>query len=233
VNHFPTLSLLFLVLLATVSGTYIGWATSGGQECNTQLSAKIGSPADLCLQTIAINYSGSNSSDAIVPVLVMKPGTSASISILYEPHADKGSGFNPQSKLTSFNIPTAISAISGVPSGNVSFSKGTLLFSQNNWTIYSYTVSASANSSGYFVIIVPFGPTLYPALAVSSEANSLNTSTLSLWGYVGGITTGETAIPSIIVGTSNLTIVNVTIPESQRCMTRACNVIASSQYYEG
>ena len=141
----------------------------------------------------------------------MKPGTSASIWILYEPHADKGSGFNPQSKLTSFNIPTAISAISGVPSGNVSFSKGTLLFSQNNWTIYDYTVSASANSSGYFVIIVPFGPTLYPALAVSSEANSLNTSTLSLWGYVGGITTGETAIPSIIVGTSNLTIVNVTI----------------------
>ena len=42
VNHFPTLSLLFLVLLATVSGTYIGWATSGGQECNTRLSAKIG-----------------------------------------------------------------------------------------------------------------------------------------------------------------------------------------------
>ena len=60
----------------------------------------------------------------------------------------------------------------------------------------------------------PFGPTLYPALAVSSEANSLDTSTLSLWGYVGGITLpGKTAIPSIIVGTSNLTIVNVTVPD--------------------
>jgi len=56
---------------------------------------------------------------------------------------------------------------------------------------------------------------------------------MSLWGYVGAIQTGETVIPSILVGTSNLAIVNVTIPESQYCHTRACNIIASSEYYEG
>jgi len=136
----------------------------------------------------------------------MKPGTSASISILYEPHADKGSEFNHRARLTSFNIPT-VSRQSRERLAGTSHFQGTQLFSQNNWTIYSYAVSASAKSSGYFVIIVPFGPTIYPALAVSSDEDYLNTSTLSLWGYVDGITTGETAIPSIIVGSSNLAIV--------------------------
>jgi hypothetical protein len=229
-----SLSLLFIVAIAAISGAYFGTATSQARNCNSQLSGKAGTPANLCLQTIAIDYSGRNSSEASVPVLLMQPGTTASVSILYEPHSDKGSAYNPQSQLTGFNIPTAISAISGQPNITaVEFSKGSLVFEQNNWTIYRYNITASNDSGGYYVIIVPFGPQLYPALVVAPSSASINVSEMSVWGYVGSITTGETVIPSVIVGESNLSVVNVTIPESQYCQTRACNIVASSQFYEG
>jgi len=227
------LSLLFIVAIAVVAGTYFQLATSS-PNCNVLLEQKAGTNTDLCLETIAISYSGSNSSSANVPALIMRPGTTASISILYEPHSDQGDEFNPQSILTGFNIPTPVSAISGNPDlAAVSFSKGTLVSEHDNWTIYSYNITASKNSSGYYAIIVPFGPQMYPALVISTDVNSVNTSMMSLWGYVGSIITGETVYPSVIVGTSNLSFVNTTIPESSYCQSRACNLIASSEYYEG
>jgi len=231
--HSTSFSLMFILIIASIFGVYVGLVTTG-QQCNSQLSSQIGSPADLCLKTITINYSDENSSEAIVPVLLMKPGSTASISILYEPHPDKGSGFNPQSKLTSFNIPTAVSAISGEPNiSAVAFSEGMQVYQYDNWTIYKYNITSSNESSGYYAMIIPFGPTIYPALVIGSNSFVLNLTRMSLWGYVGAIQTGETVIPSILVGTSNLAIVNVTIPESQYCHTRACNIIASSEYYEG
>ncbi len=191
-------------------------------------------PANLCLRRIAISYSTSNSFVANVPVLVMRPDTTASISVLYEPHSDQGDDFNPQSKLTGLNIPTPVSAISGNPNLTaVSFSKGTLVSEHDNWTIYSYNIAASNDSSGYYAIIIPFGPQMYPALVINPNVNSVNVSMMSLWGYVGSIITGETVYPSVIVGTSNLSIVNVTVPESAYCQSRACNQITSSEYYEG
>ena len=154
-----SLSLLFIVAVGAIAGAYFGIATNPSGNCNSGLSKKAGTPASICLQTIAIDYSSRNSSEASVPVLLMQPGTTASISILYEPHSDKGSAYNPQSKLTGYNIPTAISTISGQPNITaVEFSKGTLVFAQNNWTIYSYNITASNDSSGYYAIIVPFGP---------------------------------------------------------------------------
>jgi hypothetical protein len=226
-----SLTILFVVAIALIAGTYFSLATSSTTTCNTALSNEADSPPNLCLRSIKIDYS---SSSANVPALIMKPGSSATISILYEPHSDAGSGFNPQSKLTGFNIPTPVSAISGNPNeSEVRFSRGILLSSHDNWTIYSYNVTASNYSSGYYAIIVPFGPQLYPALVISNDSNSINASMMALWGYEGSITTGETVYPSVFVGTSNLVIENVTVPVSQYCQSRACNLIASSEYYEG
>ena len=166
-------------------------------------------------------------------MLLMQPGTNASVSILYEPHADQGSAYNPQSELTAANIPTAVSAATGEANQTaVAFSKGILVFQHDNWTMYRYNITASADSAGYYAIAVPFGPMLYPALVITSNPESLNLSEMSLWGYDGNIKTGETIIPSIFVGTSNLSIANVTVPEFQLCRTRACNVMASSEYYQ-
>lgn len=228
------LSLLFLVILAAIAGAYFDLATGSMSTCNAQLSASVDSPPSICLTTIAIKYSDPNSSSADVPALVMAPGSAASISILYEPHADLGDQYNPQSNLSTFNIPTAVSAVTGEPNLTaVHFSKGKELYKHGSWVIYTYNISTSNDSNGYYAIIVPFGPQLYPALVVSSDTGSVNASMMTLWGYVGSITTGETAIPSIFVATSGLTLVNVTISLYDQCQSRACNLISSSEYYEG
>lgn len=233
---FPVLSLLFIVVIAGIAGAYFDLSTagSGGSNCNLSLEAGADTPPGLCLRTIAIYYPSANSTTATVPALVMTPGSTASISILYEPHSDLGDEFNPQSKLTGYNIPTAVDALTGNPNlAAVRFAMGTLVSEHDNWSIYSYSIITSNDSSGYYAIIVPFGPTLYPALVVEPPSTPVNASMMSLWGYVGSIESGETIIRSIFVGTSDLSIVNVTIPTSPYCMSRACNQIASSEFYEG
>jgi hypothetical protein len=225
---------LFIVVIAGVAGTYFDLATGTSESCNTFLAASADAPSNLCLRTIEINYPTPNSSVVNVPALVMYPGTNASISILYEPHSDMGDEFNPQSTLTGFNIPTAVSAFSGNPDlALVRFTKGTLLSEHDNWSIYSYTIIASNDSAGYYAIIVPFGPQLYPALVIEPPSVSVNASLMTLWGYVGSIESGETIIRSVFIGTSDISIVNVTVPTSDYCMSRACNLISTSEFYEG
>lgn len=150
------LGLLFILLLAIVFGTYV--ATSfpkGGKSCDSQLSNQIGAPATLCLQPISISVLSTNSSEENVPVLTMKPGNSASVTVLYR-QILKSTIDNPQMNLSSSDVPYAMSAISGMFSKQVAFSSGTLIFRNRTSIIYRYAISAAPGSDGYYAILVPF-----------------------------------------------------------------------------
>ena len=220
--------LLFILLLAIVFATFVATSLAQGiVTCDTQLSGQIGAPRSLCLKPISISVLSTNSSEENVPVLMMKPGSSASLTILYH-QILKSTIDNPQMNLSAADIPYAMSAISGAISKQVLFSTGKLIFRNGSSMIYKYTFNASSGSAGYYAILVPFAYGMLPALVVGGNPNSLNMTTMSLWGYVGPIVSTETLIPSVIVGVGNLKVTNVTVPEMLTCQTAGCLDIARS-----
>ena len=79
--------------------------------------------ADYRNKLLRVQFVGS-----IVPVLVMKSGTSASISSFTSPTLTREAGSTRRASLLRSTFPRRSPAISGVPSGNVYFQRDTSLF---------------------------------------------------------------------------------------------------------
>lgn len=216
---------------AAAAYLYLG-TPSGGTNCDPQVLIQMGaSGSGLCLSPLEIKVSGTNSSEFFVPVLTMRPGTTGTIEILY----DMGAG-NYVSRawekvnLTSTEVPLAFSMALARPSADVRFSSGRVVFQNNAWLLYSYKVTALANATGYYSILPWYYVGLYPAFRVGSSSGSQNMSILANWGYTGDSTSGEVILPSMVVGTSGMTVANVTVSTTANCPSSACVLIADSLY---
>ncbi len=167
-----------------------------------------------------------------VPVLVMKPGGFGTIDILYDLSASSIGHVGPLPTVPSTLVPFALSVPSAIiNTSRVGFSDGVPIFQNSAWVIYRYTVNASADSTGYYAIMPPYFFGIYPALDIGADANNLNMSTLSIWGYTGVIMSAEDSVPSTIVGTSGFAVVNATIPGLPDCPNPACSLISRSDGY--
>jgi len=186
------------------------------------------SSTDFCLQNLQITISAKNSSELIVPVMIVKPGTITSLELLYELSGESVQHPGPKQNVTSSELPAALSVPSGIVSDLVKFSDASLVYESSSTVIYNYTLIAPDSSNGYYAIMPPFYFGFYPVLAVGADSNHLNESELSNWGYDGPMISGEFMLPSLIVGTGDATLVNATVPAVQICPSPACNVIAHS-----
>jgi hypothetical protein len=192
-----------------------------------------GNASNLCLQPIMVANSPTNFSEFIVPVIIMKPGTSANITILYKLLVNGASGASSHSlpNITRTTLPNLLSVDTGrlAVKSEIAFKNATLLLQQGLWRLFEYDVTAASNASGYYAILPPIYYGFYPALAVESNPNELNSTALSMWGFNGTIESGEFIIPSTIVGTSsNLNVVNATELAISTCPNSACSVIIHS-----
>jgi len=167
-----------------------------------------------------------------VPVLVLKPGATGTIDILYHISASTIGHVGPLPTVPPNLVPVALSVpLATINTSRVEFSDGVPIFQNNGWTIYRYTVNASADSTGYYAITPPYYFGIYPALDIGTDTNNLNMSALSIWGFTGIITSSEDTVPSTIVGTSGFNIVNATIPGLADCPNPACSQISRSSGY--
>ncbi len=204
-------------------------STTMSVTCDSTLSTALGiTNAGLCLQNVQIWVSASNSSEFIVPVMTMGQGTTTTIDILYLLNSESVGHKGPIQNVTTDDFPVAISVPSGKPSTQVTFSNASVVYTGKGIIIYSYTLTASAGSVGYYAIAPPFYYGAYPALAVGAEPGQLNSTALSMWGYDGMMQSGEFALPSDIVSTGTLTLVNATVPATPTCPNPACIIVAHS-----
>ncbi|HZW55484.1 MAG TPA: hypothetical protein VFF30_04270 [Nitrososphaerales archaeon] len=234
ISRIVAICIILIVALTAVLSTYFIFEGSANSpsRCDEQLSKATGA-TNFCLNPLTIEILASNSSDYNVPVLVIRPGTTAQMSILYHLAVNgiSGSSTHVRPNLTSTTVPYALSADSGRISNNeVKFENATMVFQNETWVLFSYNVKASSNSSRYYAILPPFYYGFYPAIAVEPSSGNLNYSELTMWGFDGIIESGEFVIPSTIVATSNLNLVNVTVPGTTICPNAACSVIIHRGY---
>ncbi|MGI0079728.1 MAG: hypothetical protein ACRECH_08890 [Nitrososphaerales archaeon] len=92
----------------------------------------------------------------------MQPGTTATMSLLYDNMLPSlivpSEGAKPMlPNLTATDVPYALPVSTGhLPDKNVVFSNASLIFQHDSWNLCKYSLSASANSSGYYAILPPF-----------------------------------------------------------------------------
>lgn len=213
--------------LVQVSGNS---TTSQTYACDTSLTGELGiSSPGLCLQQpLQVSVLSSNYSEYVVPVMILQPGSSTAVYILYL-LADEAVAHPGQiENVTTSDVPVAMSVPSGEVSGLVTFSNATVLFSSKSVILYEYTVTAAVGSDGYYAVLPPYYYGAYPALAVGASPGALNQTALQTWGYDGMMLSGEFVLPSDIVGTGNLMVVNATVPTTPECPTPACVTISHS-----
>jgi hypothetical protein len=199
--------------------------------CDAALSAELGlSATNICLQDVQISVSSTNGSRFIVPVMVMQTGTTTTMDILYLLSSETLGHTGPIENVTASDVPIALSVPSGRASDQVTFSDASIVFANKNVIIYSYTVKAPYGSNGYYAILAPYYYGAYPALAVGADPDHLNESALSTWGFSGPMQSAEFALPSSIVGTGDLVLVNASVPMIPTCLNPACIVISHSGY---
>ncbi len=234
----PHRGLIFIVstlilILVVATAFYVAYGPgSPSPQCDTRLANKIGAGSSgLCLQPLVVTQN-SNSSEFYVPVLIIQPGSSGTLDILY----DLASGIyvsHPGLKpnLTAANLPVALSVATAAPNATrVGFSNASLIFKDNGWVIYRYTIETAADSSGYYAILPSYYWGMRPALAVGATPGNLSLTALALWGYTKCCISGEVTMNSTIVGAAGFTIATVTVPGIEFCPNAACNILARSQY---
>ncbi len=208
--------------------------TSGaihGPECNSQLESLLrGSANNLCLQLIQIFVPASNVSEIVVPVLVMKPGSTTTMDILYNIGSESLGHIGPKLDVAPTDRPQWLSVPYGNLSHEVVFSDGRVIFQSATIVIYRYNVSAGVGSNGYYALLPPLYSGINPALDVNTDPVSFNLTTLATWAFTGVLKTAEFSLPSYIVGTGNLDVVNVTLPDDSNCANPACNLISNSLF---
>lgn len=225
---------VIVVLLVSLAGYSLlnpvpNAPTGASVACDSTLSTALGiTNAGLCLQDVQVSVSDFNSSDFVVPVMIMGQGTTTTVDILYLLNSESVGHNGPIQNVTADDFPVAISVPSGKVSTQVTFSNASVLYTGKGIVIYSYTVTSSAESDGYYAIAPPFYFGVYPVLAVGAEPGQLNDTAVSMWGYDGMMQSGEFALPSDIVGTGTLVLVNATVPATPSCPNPACIVVAHS-----
>ncbi len=225
------LLLVSIVGIATVSVLYFSTRTPG-PACDSRLTSKIGAAGSgLCLRPMNVTED-SNFTHFQVPVLVIQPGSTGTIDILY----DLASGAyvsHPDIKpnMTATIVPLALSVATAKTNASVvGFSPGTAIFHNNRWVIFRYAVSTSSSSTGYYAILPRFYWGKFPALAVGANPESLNLTSLAMWGYTNCCISGEVIMSSTIVGAAGFTMVNATVPGISYCPNAACNLVSRSLY---
>jgi hypothetical protein len=162
--------------------------------------------------------------------MIMKPGTSTTFELLYLLNARTVGHAGPEANVTASTLPFALSVPSGtIDTNKVMFSNTTVIYQTAAVIIYRYTLSAADDSAGYYAMLPPYYYGTYPAFAIGADPNNLNESALSIWGYSGFMISQEFIVPSYVVGTGDLNVVNATIPMISYCPNQACNMIAHSQ----
>lgn len=225
--------LILVLVVSAVAASYIYLSTRPQEGvCDNLLSEQIGATAThQCLQPLSITESSLNSSEFYVPVLVLKPGGTGTMNILYHISATVMGHRGPLPTITSADVPLTLSVtVTSEGGSQVRFSNGVLVFNISGWLLYKYTVTAPANSTGYYAIEPPYYYGTYPALAVGGSPKDLNMSALSMWGFTGVMQSAEFTVPSTIVGTSGFNIVNATVPGISYCPNAACVLISRSAY---
>ena len=238
--RFRLIAFLFITISVTMISRYVLWpvdasvanVVTGTSECDQQLSADVGVlGTGLCLRPLSLIVSRSNSSEFSVPIMIMKPDTSTVVNVLYVLAVERVLHAGPSLNITSSELPVLISVPSGnFDAGGVTFSNASDIYQNTRVVIFSYTLTAAPNSSGYYAILPRYYFGMYPALVVTTDPNHLNMTALSLWGYTGTMISSEFFVPSYIVGTGNLVVINATIPMTESCMNPACVKISHSQY---
>ena len=206
-------------------------ATVTDHPCDASLSTELGlSPTRPCLQDVQISVSAADGSAFSVPVMVMKTSTSTTIEILYLLGSESVGHTGPIENVTTSDAPVALSVPSGKVSESVTFSNASIVFANKDVIVYSYTLTALTGSDGYYAILPPYYYGTYPALAVGANPDQLNATTLSTWGFTGAMVSGEFELPSSVVGTGDLVLVNATVPFTQSCLNPACVIISHSGF---
>ncbi len=227
-----SVSILILVLVAATAFYAAPSPRSPSQQCDTRLADKIGAGSSgLCLQPLVVTQN-SNSSEFYVPVLVIQPGASGTLDILYDLTSGifvSHPGLKPN--LTASDLPIALSVATGASNATgVGFSNASLIFKNNDWVVYRYTIETAADSSGYYAILPRYYWGMRPALAVGTAPGNLNLTALAMWGYTKCCISGEIIMNSTIVGAAGFTVANVTVPGIEFCPNAACNIVARSHY---
>jgi len=237
--RFRFIAFLFIIISVTMIAPYVllpadasTVTVTGTSECDPQLSVEIGeSGTGLCLRQVSLTVSRSNSSEFSVPVMIMKPGTSTVVKVLYFLAAESVNHPGPILNITSSEPPVIMSVPSGTfDAGGVTLSNASAIFQNARVVIFSYTLTAATNSSGYYAILPLYYFGMYPALVVSADPNHPNMTALSLWGYTGTMISSEFIVPSFIVGTGDLNVINASVPMTENCMNPACVKISHSEY---
>jgi hypothetical protein len=233
-------AVFLIVFIATVTLFSAGslLSASGGPQatvtrhpCDASLSAELGlSPTRLCLQDVQISVAPGDGSAFSVPVMVMKTSTSTTIEIQYLLSSESVGHTGPIENVTASDVPVALSVPSGKVSDSVTFSNASIVFANRDVIIYSYTLTALTGSDGYYAILPPYYYGVYPALAVGVNPDGLNATTLSTWGFTGMMVSGEFELPSSVVGTGDLVLVNATVPFVSGCPNPACVIISHSGF---
>ncbi|MDA4113711.1 MAG: hypothetical protein OK474_06670 [Thaumarchaeota archaeon] len=199
--------------------------------CDAALSAELGlSATNLCLRNVQISVPSTNGSRFLVPVMFMQSGTTTTMAILYLLSSETLGHTRPIENVTASDVPIALSVPSGRVSDQVTFSDASVVSANKTVIIYDYTVTALDGSNGYYAILPPYYYGAYPALAVGADPDLLNVSALSTWGFSGPMQSAEFALPSSIVGTGDLVLVNASVPMIPTCLNPACVIISHSGY---
>lgn len=222
-------SVIILVLATSLIIVFFTFPTNE-LACEPQLSGELGvTNQSLCLHPLTISVSSANASEFTVPVLVMKPGLSGTLEILYHISASQVNHQGNKANLTSADLPGVLSVSTATENkSEVGLYNAALIFSNADWALYKYVIDTSSHSAGYYAVLPPFYYGFYPPLAITSNPNKLNNTALSMWGFTGMIQSGEFIIPSTIVRVTELQVVNVTVPDTGYCPNSACVLITRS-----
>ncbi len=225
-------SILILILVVATALYIASGPGSPSPQCDTRLANKIGAGGSgLCLQPLVVTQN-SNSSEFYVPVLIIQPGASGTLDILYDLSSGiyvSHPGLKPN--LTAADLPIALSVATAASNATrVAFSNASLIFMNNDWVVYRYTIETAADSSGYYAILPRYYWGMRAALAVGATPSDLNLTALAMWGYTKCCISGEVVMNSTIVGAAGFAVANVTVPGIEFCPNAACNIVARSQY---
>ena len=229
-------SVAIIVAIGVIVGASIGYSylrsSTPGSVCDAELSSQIGMTAgDICFQPLAVTQNA-NSTEFQVPVLIMQPGSTATLDILY--HVSTGvyvSHSDLKPNLTATDIPLSLSvSLSTTNQSRVGFSVGKFIYSGDGWVLFRYTVSTCRDAAGYYAILPRYYWGMYPALAPGASPGAINSSALSMWGYTKCCVSGGVTVNSTIVGYGGFAVVDKQVPGIDYCPNAACNIVASSHY---
>ncbi|SRR5579875_1866661 len=196
--------IVFLIILLSVFGLYIGISLSGSSmACQAALASDCSLPPEIDLaHPLLATVNPENRSQIIVPVLTMAPNSSAEIYVLYNVTV---SGLlltqTPEVALPGGAMVLHVIRFQGVK----------LLWETSNLELISYMLVALSNSSGYYSIRFPFGCGNGFALGVLPEGiHTLDVTQLQPFGYDGVYLCQDLTLASSIVGFSgNMTLSHV------------------------